>query len=173
MKERVKPYPADNFRPENVCFLCLLTSLEFYLESYFPCNVWCHKSSFFINHVFLHQIRRHWLAPLKTLDRDFIFVFSGPMEFRWLFPILKKKIQPNFFFEDWDFHSFSTHTSYMVTFFNLMAIVCVIANLFFYWPIVHYNKFPNLGVFHATFPNLKGPRATSQNWKKNPCLNTY
>ena len=32
--------------------------------------------------------------------------------------------------------------------------------------IVHYNKFPNLGVYHATFPNLKGPRAHSENCKK-------
>ena len=55
------------------------------------------------------------------------------------FPNLKKN--PNlpkkyFFFEDWDFYSVNTnihtHTSYMVMFsFNLMAIVCVIANLFF------------------------------------------
>ena len=27
--------------------------------------------------------------------------------------------------------------------------------------IVHYNTFPNLGVYHANFPNLKGPRAPS------------
>ena len=54
------------------------------------------------------------------------------------FPILKKN--PNlqkkiFFVEDWDFHSVTTHThtSYMVNFsFNLMAIVCVVANLFFH-----------------------------------------
>ena len=24
---------------------------------------------------------------------------------------------------------------------------------------MHYNKFPNLGVYRATFPNLKGPKA--------------
>ena len=46
--------------------------------------------------------------------------------------------------------------------------------------IVHYNEFPNLGVFHATFPHLKGPRAlhkiaeyipdcTKSNWK-NPSV---
>ena len=37
--------------------------------------------------------------------------------------------------------------------------------------IVHcnyYNKFPNLGVYSATFPNLKGPRAPSQKCKKIP-----
>ena len=33
--------------------------------------------------------------------------------------------------------------------------------------IMHFNKFPNLGVYHANFPNLKGPRAPSQNCKKN------
>ena len=32
--------------------------------------------------------------------------------------------------------------------------------------IVHCNKFPNLGVYPATFPNLKGPRAPSQYCKK-------
>ena len=37
------------------------------------------------------------------------------------------------FLEDWDFHSVNTNTQAMVTFsFNSMAIVCVIANLFFY-----------------------------------------
>ena len=30
------------------------------------------------------------------------------------------------------------------------------------------NKFPNLGVYHANFPNLKGPRVPSKNWKKIP-----
>ena len=57
----------------------------------------------------------------------------------FIFPIFN-------FFNDWDFHSVNTHTSYMVTFsFNLMSIVCVIANLFFIYKhdiIVHYNKFP-------------------------------
>ena len=33
---------------------------------------------------------------------------------------------------------------------------------------MHYNKFPNLEVYHANFPNLKGPRPPSQNWKKIP-----
>ena len=57
----------------------------------------------------------------------------------------------------------------MVTFsFNLMAIICVIANLFVFLLtkndiIEYYNKFPNLGSC-----NLKGPRAPSQNCKKNP-----
>ena len=36
--------------------------------------------------------------------------------------------------------------------------------------IVHYNKFPNLGVYHANFHNLKGPRAPSQNRKKIPVM---
>ena len=45
------------------------------------------------------------------------------------FAILKKKSKSSkkFFFEDWDFHSFNTHTSYMVTFFfNLMAICMIV-----------------------------------------------
>ena len=50
------------------------------------------------------------------------------------------------------------------------VIVCVIANLFFFIDQndinVHYNKFPNLGVYNATFFSLKGPRAPSQNCKK-------
>ena len=57
----------------------------------------------------------------------------------------------------------------MVTFsFNLMAIVCVIhvANLFLLTKndikFMHYNKFPNLGVYRATFPNLKGHRGPSE-----------
>ena len=33
--------------------------------------------------------------------------------------------------------------------------------------IVHYNKFPNLGVCHANFPNLKGPKALSKILKKS------
>ena len=32
--------------------------------------------------------------------------------------------------------------------------------------IVHCNKIPNLGVYSTNFPNLKGPRAPSQNCKK-------
>ena len=81
-----------------------------------------------------------------------------------------------FFFENWDFHSVNvnTHTSYMVTFsFNLIAIVCVIANCFFIDKndlIMHFNKFPNLGVYHSNFPNLKGPRAPSKISKNNPCV---
>ena len=72
--------------------------------------------------------------------------------------------------------SFNQHTyiCYMVTFsFNLMATVCVIAHLFFIDQndiIVHYSIFPNVGVYHATFPNLKGPRALSQNCKKIPAF---
>ena len=78
--------------------------------------------------------------------QGFFFVFSGAQS-QWnlgdYFPILKKIPifkKKNFFFEDLDFHSVTTHTSYMVTpyyhciyfSFNLMAKVCVIANLFFY-----------------------------------------
>ena len=40
---------------------------------------------------------------------------------------------------------------------------------FFYFPkmtIVHYNKFPNLGVCQANFPILKGPRALPEIAKK-------
>ena len=51
-----------------------------------------------------------------------------------------------------------------------MAKVCIIAILFFLLTkndiYVHYNKFPNLGVYHINFPNLKGHRASSQNAKK-------
>ena len=60
----------------------------------------------------------------------------------------------------------------MVTFsFNLMATVCVIAYYYFIDQndiIVHYNIFPNVGVYHTTFPNLKGPKAPSRNCKKIP-----
>ena len=51
----------------------------------------------------------------------------------------------------------------------MMAKVYVIAKIF-YWPkmtiVVHYNKFPNLGVCHSNILNLKGPRAPSRNCKK-------
>ena len=54
-----------------------------------------------------------------------------------------------------------------------MAKVCVIANLFFKFTkndiIVHFNKFPNSGVYHSNVPNLKVPKAPLQNWNKNPC----
>ena len=96
----------------------------------------------------------------------------------------EKKKHPNFhkkhyfFFEIWGFHSVKTHnhTSYIVMFsFNLMAVVSVIAIFFLLLTkndiIVHYNNFPKLGVYHAASPNLKGPRAPSQNCKKNPCRN--
>ena len=32
-----------------------------------------------------------------------------------------------------------------------------------------FRKFPKIVVYRANFPNLKGPRAPSQNCKKNPC----
>ena len=35
---------------------------------------------------------------------------------------------------------------------------------------VHYNKFPNSGVYHANFHNLKSPRAPSQNCQKKSLL---
>ena len=90
-------------------------------------------------------------------------------------------LQKTFFFFFFFFRfifSHNTHTSYMVTsyfYFNLMAkVLGVITNLFFLLTkndiIVHYNKFPNLGVYDANFPNLKGPGAPSQNCKKNPCM---
>ena len=63
-----------------------------------------------------------------------------------------------------------------MTFSNLMAIVCVIANLFLLTKndiFVHYNTFPNLGVYHATFPNLKGPRAPSPNCKQKSLANMW
>ena len=47
-----------------------------------------------------------------------------------------------------------------------MAKECVIANLFFLLTkndiIVHYNKFPNLGVYHAKFSNLEGRRVDTE-----------
>ena len=55
--------------------------------------------------------------------------------------------------------------------FNLKAIVCLIDHLFLLTKndiIVHYNKFSNLGVYRATFPDLKGPRAPPQNCKNIP-----
>ena len=55
--------------------------------------------------------------------------------------------------------------------FNLMTIVCVIANLFLLTKsdlIVHNDKILNLGVYRATFPNVKGHRAPSQNFPKIP-----
>ena len=83
------------------------------------------------------------------------------------FQISKKNpnLQKKYFVvvEDWDFHSVNTHTRYMVMFsFNLMAILCVIVYCFLLTKIdiiMHYNKFPNLGVCRASFPNLKGSRA--------------
>ena len=54
-----------------------------------------------------------------------------------------------------------------------MAKVCVVANLFFSLTkndiILHYNKFPNLMVYYANFPSLKGPRVPSQ-IAKNPAI---
>ena len=50
-----------------------------------------------------------------------------------------------------------------------MALVCVIVDLFLLTKkdiIMHYNKFPNLGVYRATFPNLKGPKALPKIAKK-------
>ena len=82
------------------------------------------------------------------------------MELRRLFSQFFKK-NPNF--QKKNVVVFLTH---MVTCsFSLMAIVCVIANLLLTKNdiIVRYNKFPNLGVCHPNFPNLKGPRAPFQN----------
>ena len=82
-----------------------------------------------------------------------------------------------FFFEDWDFHSANTHKLHgdVLLQFNCKSM----CNSYFVFLltkndiIVHYNKFPNLGVYRATFPNLKGPRAPSQNCKKIPVYPTY
>ena len=52
-----------------------------------------------------------------------------------------------------------------------MAKVCVIAILFLIDRKCHYclfKKFPNLVVYRANFPNLKGPTAPSQNCQKIP-----
>ena len=69
-----------------------------------------------------------------------------------------------------------THTSCMGMFsFNLMAIVCVIA-IFLLTKndiIVHYIKFPNLGIYHNNFPNLKGPRALPKIAKKSLLVITH
>ena len=111
--------------------------------------------------------------------QGFFLVFSGAKTRphpQWklgaFFPILKTKSQSSkkkiffFFLVEWDFHS--VNTSFMVTFsFNLKAI-CVMARFFLSTKteiIMHYNKFPNLGVCQANFPNLKGPSTPSQNCK--------
>ena len=47
---------------------------------------------------------------------------------------------------------------------SLMAIVCVIAN--FVFKLTINAVFPKIVVYRANFPNLKGPRAPSQNCKK-------
>ena len=112
--------------------------------------------------------------------RDFFFVSSGA-KFRPLsqwdlgdfFPNLKKKI-PIVNFSHFLVFLFShhTYTIYMVTHlfsFNLMAIVCVIANLFLNspkMPLLLFRKIPNLVVYRPNFPNLNGPKAPSQNCKK-------
>ena len=96
-----------------------------------------------------------------------------PKEFSWHFPIFEKN--PNlqksdFFWNLWFFYSVKIHkkVSYMVKFFFNLCNRCflLIKNDI----IVRYNKFPNLGVYQATFPNLKGlgplPKIAK---KKNPC----
>ena len=133
-------------------------------------------------------------------SRDFL-VFSGTeiqSHFQWnlgdIFPNFEKKI-PLFKKKKRFFFCFvflmigifiqPPHTCNLLTIasyfsFNfLMAKVCVIANCFFLLTkndiIVHYNKFPNFGVYRATFPNLKGtlkgplPKIA----KKNPCLDAF
>ena len=101
-----------------------------------------------------------------------------PMEFRCFFSNFEKKTQSSkkkFFFEDWDFHSVTTHKLHgdnllalhlISSSIVLMAKVCVIAHLFLLTKnniIKHYNKFTNLWVYHANFPNLKDARAPYQN----------
>ena len=100
-------------------------------------------------------------------------------------PILKKKQsskKKKFFFAGWDFHSVTTHTSYMKTIYFCIVFLLqcfdgksISKSLFVFLltkndTIVYYNKFPNLGVYHAKFPNLKGPRAPSHNCQKIPWM---
>ena len=130
------------------------------------------------------------------LSQQGFFLVSSEAEIRPLsqwdlgdfFPYLKKNSQiPNlkiFFFFFLFFRIFiqspHTHslTSYMMTIywncilfsFNLMAIVCVIANFVFKLTkkccSCLFRKFPKIVVYRANFPNLKGPRAPSQNCQK-------
>ena len=69
------------------------------------------------------------------LSQIFFLVLS-PNGIQVIFsPILKKiSLSQDFFLEDLGyFHPVNTHTSYMLTLsFNLMAIVCVIANIIFF-----------------------------------------
>ena len=118
--------------------------------------------------------------------RDFLCILRGqnfapfPIEFR-LFPNFEKNPnhQKKFLFflgggGDLDFHSVITHkqsTTIASCFsFNIfMAKICVIAYMLFIDQndiIMHYNKFPNIGFYHANFYNLKGPKAPTKNCNK-------
>ena len=88
---------------------------------------------------------RSWKVTIGC--RCFLCVLRGrnlapfPVEFRWRFPNFEEKYPIFNFFFALRF-SLSSHTSYMVPFsFKLMAIICVIVNLFFIDIIVHYNNF--------------------------------
>ena len=144
------------------------------------------KTSMFSGRPSLTIFSHHSQQSLYTLQ-GFFCVHRGrnsapfPMEFRWLFPQYWF-----FFFEDWDFHSVTTHTSYIITWwqsttiasyfsFNLMAKVCEIAIFFLLIKndiIVYYDKFPSLGVYHANFPNLKGTGPLPKLQKKSLALST-
>ena len=56
-----------------------------------------------------------------------------------------------------------------------MESICVISKLFFLLTkndiIVHYNKIPNLGIYHANYPNLKDPKGPFPKLQKKslPC----
>ena len=74
--------------------------------------------------------------------------------------------------EDWDFHSVNTHTHGDVLLqFNGNSMCNSIFDFLLTKNdviIVHYHFF-----YHATFPNLKGPRAPSQNCLKVPESNYW
>ena len=84
------------------------------LQGFFLCSQGLHS------HLNLGDFFPNFEKKSQSSKKKFFFFFFEDWDF-----IL--------FFEDWDFHSVNTHRHYMVTFsFNLMAIVCVIASLFFY-----------------------------------------
>ena len=123
-----------------------------------------------------------------------------PMEFRWLFSqFFKKKSQSSkkiFFVEDLDFHfhSVTTHTIYMIKIYYHWILfllqffdgksMCNSSFVCFYLPkiIVHCNKFPNLGVYRANFPELllkiwififiQSPH-TRSTWLKSTTIESY
>ena len=95
----------------------------------------------------------------------------GPfsMEFRWFFPILKKK-NPNF--QKKNFLTHKLHGDILLqlngnSMCNSLFVFLLTRNDINVQN-VHYNKFPNnFGVYCAIKPALKGPRAPSQICKKS------